>query len=303
MDLRRLDLNLLVALDALLEERSVTRAALRLGIGQPAMSSSLSRLRRHFGDELLARTGNAYYLTPLAAQLKRRTRLVLEGAERVLGAQPDFEPETTTREFSVVISDYGCAVFGSRLVQALEERAPLARLRLIPNSPEAVARAAETLLALDLLVVPHGFVTDLSHQDLHRDSWVVIAADDHPELQGTITVEQLSSLPWVATFHGPTASTPAARQLRTAGIEPRVQVVTESFLAVPALVAGSRRVALLQRRLADLLPPASRVQILTCPFDFGPLVEAMWWHPVNDRDPEHAFLRSVVLGAARTDTL
>jgi DNA-binding transcriptional LysR family regulator len=82
------------------------------------------------------------------------------------------------------------------------------------------------------------------------------------------------------------------------GIEPRVQVVNESFLTVPALIAGSERIALLQRRLVDLLPLNSGVRALPCPFEVSPLIEAMWWHPVYDDDPEHAYLRNLVVRAA-----
>ena len=80
---------------------------------------------------------------------------------------------------------------------------------------------------------------------------------------------------------------------------PRVQVVNESFLTVPVLVAGSDRIALLQRRLVNLLPLDTGIRALPCPFDAGPLIEAMWWHPVYDDDPEHAWLRDLVVRAAR----
>ena len=100
----------------------------------------------------------------------------------------------------------------------------------------------------------------------------------------------------MATYYGPTASTPAARVMRMLGVEPRVEVVTESFLTVPGLVAGSRRIALLQR-LVGLLPDVA-VRAMPCPFEAGPLVDAMWWHPVYDRDPEHTWFRGVVERAA-----
>ena len=92
MNLGSLDLNLLVSLDALLQQRSVTRAAEQLGLSQPALSASLARLRRHFDDPLLARVGNDYRLTPLAVQLKERTRVALNSAERVFAAQAEFDP-------------------------------------------------------------------------------------------------------------------------------------------------------------------------------------------------------------------
>jgi DNA-binding transcriptional LysR family regulator len=127
---------------------------------------------------------------------------------------------------------------------------------------------------------------------------VCVVAADNPVAEVGLTVEDLETLPWVATYHGPTASTPAARQMRMLGIEPRVQVINENFLTVPALIAGSDRIALLQRRLVDLLPLDVAIRALDCPFEAGPLIEAMWWHPVYDDDPEHAYLRDVVARAA-----
>lgn len=294
MNLARLDLNLLVALDALLQERSVTRAAARMGLGQPAVSAQLARLRRHFQDDLLTRSGNQYRLTPLAVQLKERVRVALSGAERVFAAEPDFDPASSTREFSMLMSDYGVAMLGPGIAARLAEEAPGTRLRFPANTPRMVDAAAQELVHTDLLVIPHGFVDDLPHQDLYRDEWVCLVAAGNTAVEAALTVEQLETMPWVVTYHGPTASTPAARQMRMLGIEPHIQVVTETFLTVPGLIAGSGRVALVQRRLADGIPAELGVRALPCPFDAAPLVEAMWWHPMYDDDPEHRYLRDVV---------
>ncbi|MFC4695580.1 MULTISPECIES: LysR family transcriptional regulator [Geodermatophilus] len=294
MNLASLDLNLLVSLDALLQQRSVTRAAAQMGLSQPALSASLARLRRHFGDELLTRVGNEYRLTPLAVQLRELVRVALSGVERVFTAQPGFDPASSTREFSVLVSDYVVVVLGDTIAALLAEEAPHTRLRLTPHSPAIVETASSALLTTDLMLLPHGFAADLPHRDLYRDEWVCVVAADNPVAERGLTVEDLEELPWVATYHGQTASTPAARQMRQLGIEPRVQVVNESFLTVPALVAGSDRIALLQRRLVDLLPLGSGIRALPPPFEAGPLVEAMWWHPVYDDDPEHRYLRDVV---------
>lgn len=301
VNLARLDLNLLVALDALLQERSVTRAAEQMGLGQPAVSAQLGRLRRHFHDELLTRAGNQYRLTPLALQLKDRVRVALAGAERVFAAEPDFDPALSTREFSLLMADYGIAVLGPGIAALLAEEAPSTRLRFPTNTPKMVDAAAQVLINIDLLVIPHGFVEDLSHHDLYRDEWVCLVSAGNTEVGDSLTVEQLETMPWVVTYHGPTASTPAARQMRMLGIEPHVQVVTETFLTVPALVAGSNRVALLQRRLADRIPADLGVRALPCPFEVSPLVEAMWWHPMYDNDPEHRYLRDLVIRAVRID--
>ncbi|GHF08414.1 LysR family transcriptional regulator [Amycolatopsis deserti] len=297
VNLASLDLNLLVALHALLQERSVTRAAERMGLSQPAVSAHLGKLRRHFGDDLLIRVGNSYRLTPLAVQLTERVRVAITGVERVFAAEPDFDPASSTREFSLLISDYGVAVLGSEIAALLAAEAPGTRLRLTANTPSLVEQAAQALVNHDLLLMPHGFITDLPYRELYLDDWVCLVSSDNAEVGEELTVEQLKAMPWVVTYHGPTASTPAARQMRMLGIEPHVQVVTETFLTVPGLVRGTGRVALLQRRLAASVPAELGVRALPCPFEVGPLREAMWWHPMYDDDPEHRYLRDVVLRA------
>src|SRR5215218_3914438 len=141
VNIASLDLNLLVSLDALMQERSVTRAAARMGLSQPALSASLARLRRHFGDELLTRVGNEYRLTPLAVQLRELARLALSGVERVFTAQTEFDPASSRREFSLQVSDYVVAILGDTLAELLAEEAPNARLRFLANTPAAVDRA------------------------------------------------------------------------------------------------------------------------------------------------------------------
>jgi DNA-binding transcriptional LysR family regulator len=299
MNMASLDLNLMVSLDALLQERSVTRAAARMGLSQPALSGSLARLRRHFDDELLTRVGNDYRLTPLAVQLKELVRIAMSGAERVFTAQPLFDPDSSTREFVLLVSDYVTVTLGDTVAGLLTVEAPHTRLRLSAHSPAVIERAEQALLSADLLLMPHGFVTDLPHCDLYRDEWVGVVASDNPVAERGLTIADLHSMPWVVTYHGQTASTPAARQMRMLGIEPHIQVVVENFLAVPALVAGSDRIALLQRRLVDLLPLNIGVRALPLPFDAAPLIEAMWWHPAYDDDPEHLYLRDVLVRAAR----
>ena len=300
--LRNLDLNLLTTLEALLEERNVTRAAARVGLSQPAVSSSLQRLRRHFSDDLLARTGNRYELTPLAKQLREPTIAALSGVQRIFDATPDFDPATAEREFTIVVSDYAATVLGDHLATVMEAEAPGARLRFATQTHAHVDDAPESLRQVDGMVLPHGFLSGIPSLDLYEDDWVLVASRDHPDLGDTVELEQLADLPWVVTHHAPTAYTPAARQLSLIGIEPDMRIVVESFLAVPFLVTGTRRVALLQRQLADRLCEAAAVRVLACPWDVVPLVEAFWWHPGHQSDPAHAWLRSTIRQAARRAT-
>lgn len=300
--LRDLDLNLLVVLDALMAERNVTRAARRLGMSQPAASSALRRLRRHFGDPLLERVQNRYRLTPLAEQLREPTATVLAGVERVFGASAGFDPAADTREFTLIVSDYAATVMGDHLVTLAARLAPGVRLHLRSQTYSDVDHAAESLRTVDGMVLPRGFLSDLPAVDLYTDGWVLVVADNHPEVGDVVTLDQLAELPWVVTHHGPTAFTTASRQLRMLGVEPKVEVVVESFLPVPFLVAGTPRVALLQRGLAARLAASAGVRVLECPWDVVPLREALWWHPSHQPDPAHAWLRRLLVEAGRLVT-
>ncbi|WP_153415385.1 LysR family transcriptional regulator [Nocardia macrotermitis] len=299
--LRNLDLNLLTALDALLRERNVTRAAEQLGLSQPAVSAALRRLRRHFHDELLHRTGNRYELTPLGELLREPTTTALAGVARVFDAIPTFEPATATREFTFLVSDYAAMVAADELVNTIEEQAPGVRLRLQQQVAAHVDQAPESLRTVDGMFLPHGFLSDIPSIDVFTDDWVLIVSRDNTEIGDTTTLAQLSEMPWVVTHHAPTAFTPAVRQLRLIGIEPDIRVVVESFLTVPFMITGTHRVALLQRRIATRLATPADVRILPCPWDVVPLVEAFWWHPTHRPDPAHQWLRHLLRTQSQPD--
>jgi DNA-binding transcriptional LysR family regulator len=296
--LRNLDLNLLVTLDALLQERNVTRAARRVGVTQPAVSAALNRLRRHFDDELLRRNGNRYELTPLAELLATRTTPALLGVQRVFDAAPDFDPQTAQREFTVMMSDYATAVFGDGLATYVAEHAPGVRLHIREVNAYSVNHALETLRSIDGLVLPHGFMQDIPADELWEDTWVCVVARDNPAVGDTLTLEDVARMPWVVSYNNATAFTPAVQQLRTIGIEPDIRVVVESFLALPFLVADTDRVALVQGRLATRLGEAAGVRVLPCPWEVVPLVEAFWWHPAMHGDPAHSWLRAALKDAS-----
>ncbi|WP_181803367.1 LysR family transcriptional regulator [Streptomyces shenzhenensis] len=297
-DPRRLDLNLLLSLDALLKERNVTRAAQALSLSQPAVSAALGKLRRHFGDELLHRVGNHFELTPLGEQLLERTDGALTGVQQVFDAAPRFDPASTTRSFSVMTSDYVAAAFGAPLAQALAERAPGAQLRFQNSNPHAVDNAMRTLRGIDCMVLPYGFLSDLPSTTLFEDTWVCVVCRGNTEIGERATVDELRRLPWVVTTDRAAAFTPAARQLRLIGVEPRVQLVVESFLTVPFMVSGTNRVALLQKRAALMMAGSAGLRVFPCPWDTVPLVEALWWHPVNRADPAHSWLRRTMVDVA-----
>jgi DNA-binding transcriptional LysR family regulator len=292
MNLANLDLNLVVALRALLRERNVTHAGLEVGLSQPAMSAALARLRRHFDDELLVRVRNAYELTPLGLTLLEPAESACEILERVFSALPDFDPQTSQREFTLVTSDYALAVLGEELSRAVHEEAPKVRLRLSQISPAAVDDLDMTLRTVDGLLTPHGIFTGYPSVELFTDRWLCMVATENPITE--LTMADLAALPWVDLYHRPTAYTPAIRQLGLLGLDPRVEVVVESFQSMPFLIAGTGRIALIQERLARRFDGIAQVRTLEPPYDPVPLTEAMWWHPIHARDAGHAWLRDLM---------
>ncbi|MEU3148037.1 MULTISPECIES: LysR family transcriptional regulator [unclassified Streptomyces] len=300
MNLARLDLNLVVALRALLEERNVTRAGQRVGLSQPAMSAALARLRRHFDDDLLARVGGHYELTALGQVLLDRTATAHDVLERLFASQADFDPTRENREFRLLASDYAVAVFGAELARTVHEEAPGIRLRLTQTPPSVTDDTATLLSATDGLLMPHGVISDFPATDLYDDRWVFLVSKDHPSVEDRLTRQDLARLPWV--IYQRTYDAPAVRQLGMLGIEPRVEVSVDSFHLLPLMVAGTRRIALAQARLARLMAPLAPVRVVEPPYEAVPLREALWWHPVHTHDAAHIWLRETAARVARRMT-
>jgi DNA-binding transcriptional LysR family regulator len=162
------------------------------------------------------------------------------------------------------------------------------------TDPHLVEHPLELLRSIDGLVIPHGFLSDIPSTDLYDDTWVCVIGADNPAVGDELTLEQLADSEWVVMWDLPTAFAPAARQLSMMGVEARVSVAVDSFLALPFLVAGTDRVAVLQSRLAERLEATARIRALPCPWEVVPLKEAFWWHPSLRADPAHRWLRSVM---------
>lgn len=292
-----LDLNLLIALDALLTERSVTRAAELLHRSQPALSASLKRLRRQFGDDLLIRVGNQYELTPLAVQIKPRVAMVLADVERLFATRARFDAERSTREFVVLTADYGQMMLGREVAAEIATVAPGVRLRFRPLTDAAIADAEDALRAVDGFILPHGFVEGLPYLDAYTDRWVLLVDRECAPVGDTVRLDELGGLDWVLPFHRQGSHVPAVRQLQLLGVDLRVVIAVEGFLSLPTLVAGTDRITMIQERLAQLIAPSSAFRTIECPFEAVPLVEALWWHPALEHDPGHTWFRSTVARA------
>ena len=297
VNLAGLDLNLVVALRALLDERNVTRAARRVGLSQPAMSAALARLRRHFDDELLLRSEGGYELTPLGAALREPSATACDVLTRVFGCRTAFDPATATREFTLLGTDYGAAVFGPCLADVLHREAPGVRLTFLQATSAAVDDTGNVLSTVDGLLMPHGIINGFPTVELFQDRWVCLVAKDHPDVGETLTMADLARLPWVVCQR--TYDAVAVRQLSMIGITPRVEVSVPTFQLLPHFLANTRRVALIQERLAALVLAMAPVRVSPCPFAVVPVQEAMWWHPLHSRDAAHIWLRDTVARVGR----
>jgi LysR family transcriptional regulator, nod-box dependent transcriptional activator len=297
-ELTRLDLNLIVALDALLTERNVTHAAKRLRLSQPALSAALGRLRTHFGDPLLVRRGRGYDLTPLGARLQTLAAGATGRLHTVFSTTTEFDAAQETREFVIHASDYSAITIGARVRRLAAQQAPGVRLRFLHFSDSLMSSVRPLLDNVDGAILPHGFLFDVPHVDVIEDHWVCIVATDNPSVGDALTLENLADLPWVANYHGGGAQIPASSQLALLGIQPRVDTVVEGFLPLAHFVAGTARIAFVQERLARTMPPELGVRWLRPPFDVLPHIGALWWHPVHELDPAHRWLRSLFETAA-----
>lgn len=296
VNLASLDLNLVVALRALLEERNVTRAGRRIGLSQPAMSAALAKLRRHFGDELLARVGGHYELTALGEVLLDRTMAACGLLERLFTSQADFDPAAESREFTLAATDYAVTVFGADLARAFDREAPGIRVRFV-QIPNGISEEPGALLStVDGMIMPHGIISGFPATELFQDGWVFLVAEDNREVGDHLTRDDVARLPWVTYLRA--YDSPAVRQLGMLGIEPRVDVSVDSFTTLPFLVAGTRRIALIPALLAERLRGTAPVRIMKPPYESVPLQEALWWHPLHTRDAAHIWLRETAARVA-----
>jgi DNA-binding transcriptional LysR family regulator len=296
-NLQNIDLNLLPALDALLRERNVTRAAERLCVSQPAMSASLGKLRRHFNDQLLERQGLRYVLTPLAVTLRSQVEVAVRAVQQTFDDQPEFDAAHSDREFRLIASDYAQVMLGSRLLNLAETQAPNVRLRFENVGIHTVDDLETRMRGIDIALLPTGFIDSYPHAELFRDAWALAAWTGNDQVGADVSLEEVRGCPRISTFDGERTFTYADRQLAILGFE-RSATVVDGFVATPFLLTGTRRVALLPRRLAERFQEAASLRILSMPLDTPPLIESMWWHPVNNADPGHRWLRRLLHEAA-----
>ncbi len=298
---RGVDVNLLVALRALLEERNVTRAGLATNMSQPAMSAALARLRTHYDDELLRRTGRSYELTPLAEQLLPQVTAALDAVARALDPWARFDPTTSTRQFTVSGSDYALAVLVEPLLGVLGQQAPGITVDFDPV-PLPGSDMVAHLMRRDVVIGALGFGLPGRRQMVFSDRFVCVVSAANPRLrEGRLSLTDLADLPHVAAFGGQLV-TAADEVLLAAGIRPRVEVTVEGLLALPFAVSGTDLCAFVPERLLARAPTTLDLVVAEVPLEDPELAEAAHWHPSRQDDPSVQWLREVLQQVSATLT-
>lgn len=298
MRYNRLDLNLLVCLDALLAERSVTKAAERVFLGQPAMSSALGRLRTHFKDDLLTSAGRSMTLTPLGHTLARPVREILLQVQAVTALAPAFEPEKAERRISMVASDYVANVFLTELVPRIAALAPRISLEIRMMSTRYLEEFDSG--EVDIMVAPDSLLVSAHPSEaLFEDGFSSVVWRDNPLIGAVLSAKQFLSMGHVGVeWGGGRLKSIDEEAMRRRGEVRRIEVVAPFFSLAAPLVVGTHRIATVQTRLAWLMASKWPLRVLPCPLPVPRIVEAVQWHKHVDADPAIIWLRALLKAVA-----
>jgi DNA-binding transcriptional LysR family regulator len=301
MQFHRFDLNLLIALDTLLREKNITRSAEKVFVSQPAMSAALHRLRDYFDDPLLVRVGRDMELSPRGQSLVEPVREALLLIQATLGTQPTFTAATTQREFTLILSEEAVPDLLPAILERVSTEAPGIRLTIELVSHSALNRLeygeVDLCLCLDSLRLfdVRNYPDALRSVRLRPVRWICAVDRDHPTVGDTISPEQYFALPHV--FGRPNGYTATAEELvrRLLDIDLPVHITVPSLLHLPLVLHGTRLVATMPERVAQMFASTLPIKTFPLPFETPPLHEILLWHKRNDSDPAHIWLRDLLV--------
>lgn len=301
MRFNKLDLNLLVALDALLAERNISRAGERVHLSQPAMSNALARLREYFGDELLAAQGRQMVLTPRAIGLIEPVREVLMRIDSTITNPPVFDPAKATRTFVLLLSDFTTAVFIPAMLEALyrEARGIGIELRMLSDRPIEQLEQGDA----DLLIIPAQYVSsDHPSESLFEEEYLCVTWSENSRIQEKLTFDDYLECGHVVANYA-TGQRRAAFDswfLDRFGIKRKVEVSAPTMSALPRMVVGTDRIATVHKRLALQAETILPIRLWQPPLEVPTLVQKLQWHRHRDADPALAWVRQLALRVGRT---
>ena len=293
MNVQQLDLNLLRAFDAVLQEKSVTAAALRLGLTQPAVSNALSRLRTLFGDALFLRTPGGMDPTPFARELGEPVRQALALLESALAHGPGFDPTSATRAFRFYMSDLGQVEFLPPLIERVQRVAPGVRLEAVAIDVEDIEKA----LASGTLDLAVGFLPGLGlpvlRKPLFRDPYVCLMRKDHP-IGKTLTKKKFQDASHVlVSYRG--GHRVIEEALERAGLARRIALRVPHFTVVPMVLQRTDLILILPQRVARVYERQGPFRYLPPPVSIPPADVGVHWHQRFDADPGNRWLRDQLL--------
>ena len=286
----------LSALVLLLEVGSLTRAAESIGISQPSLSKILRRLRAHFGDPLLVRVGLSMRPTPKAEQLLEPLRGLLAASDMLRASTRDFDPESSDREFSILVTEVGMIQTVPVLMRRLEAKGPNLRLRALPLDTrplEARLEAGEADLAIGAF--PQAAPT-LRRQSLYADPFASVVRRGHPRLAELRGSEGFRRERHIVVVASPTGHAAHKRLERAFGALPPEQVLVRvpSFLACAFLASRTDGVATIPRKLAEFLAPDLDLELFEPPLGLEPIGIDQFWHERMQQDRGHRWFRAEV---------
>ena len=294
------ELRLFLVLDAVLEERSVTRAAARLGVTQSAVSHSLRELRARMGDPLLVRAGNELKPTPLAQALRPDLRLGLNALERLLTHEPSFDPATSTRTFSLATPDHPQFTVIPSFVARLRQVAPGVNIRIRAIGPGLPDELASGRLDLVLAGAEMGHALDLDRDAMRTrvisEPFRCLLRRGHPALERELDLATYVALPHVLVSTGGGDTGIVDDALAELGLQRRVAVTVPSFPAAAYIAASSDLVATLPLAVVEKAAQLD-VELRPPPLDLPRANAYLWWHARFQKDPGHAWWRHVLVEA------
>lgn len=296
--MEQIDFALLPALDALLQESSVTRAASRLGLSKPAVSYLLGRLRDEMGDPLLVRSGRSLVLTPYARELRARVHDLHLEARQLLRSKEPVELAQIARTFTIRATDYVLTLLGAELDCALRERAPGLRLRFVPNARDDASALEEG--GAELAVGIYGALpATLRSRLLLTDRHLCVVRKGHPEVGKRMTMKKYLALPHLQIAPRGLVGGYIDDRLQELGVARTVRRAVPYFSTALELVARSDDILTVSGRIAEQRAAALGLQLFPLPFPTSPYALSLLWPPRFDGDRAHQFLRTTLFEVAQ----
>jgi LysR family transcriptional regulator, nod-box dependent transcriptional activator len=297
MDIRNFDVGLLVALDALLTEKSVTRAGERLHLSQPATSIILGRLRQYFGNPLLIPSGRKMVLTPLAESLVQPVHNCLIQIQHTVASKTEFNPVASDRKFCLAASDYVTAVLMPRVMEEVARQAPGIKFELVRLDESMDQRLEKG--GIDFLIRPSVYaIATHPKESLFEDTHTCVVWRKNSLIGNKISRNQFLKAGHIEVHFGHAPAIFEGWFAAHYGEMRKIEVVAQDFEVACRLVAGTNRVATVMSRMALLCADYLPIRLLRPPFAIPKVTHCLQWHRYQDQDPGHIWIRSILKGVA-----